>query len=134
MTEDQLTNFIREQVSAYKAVVSPDDQLATKKFFRAQEEYKGKIVAVRGKDVGASQGEFLRTLDKDWSTIKVRGVSPTSKVLKFGETFLVIGEVGTMVIRAGVEHPQINIYEICGIISDTAAKKVEVLCETLKKP
>jgi len=66
--------------------------------------------------------------------IGIRGINLGSAILKFGETFLVIGEVGTEAnpVNASVIRVYIAVHEICGIVSDEKTKRAEVSCETLK--
>jgi hypothetical protein len=140
MTPGEMEEFFVEQMSAYRPInVTNDEGISTKRLFREPEAYEGKVVIFF--PVRMSRSSFVSTpyavfIDPEADkTFNAYGVNQTSQVIKFGETFLLIGAWQKAPRPDDVERRMgMHVYKICGMVTDQKAKMGEVLCETLKTP
>jgi hypothetical protein len=142
MTLDELNAFAANQAKAYKVILNGTDSnqgLEYKKLLRAPKDYLGRIVLVRGviyDTKGGSPYDYLfMSPQPEQQRFHLLGLTPQSPVHKLhADDFLIIGTVapgtpGSLGTDAGI-----NIYLICGIISDAPSKRAEVRCDSVKKP
>jgi hypothetical protein len=155
MTEAELGKFIEEKAKAYGVVISsmnPNQGLEYKKFRRSPGDYLGQIVLMRGdlKDFRRSyQPEVWNSLPYQYAFVSSKpeqksfhllGLTPLSSVHKLrADDFLIIGTVapgftGSRYLVGWDTDAGINVYMICGIISDAPSKRAEVSCDSLEKP
>jgi len=116
--------------------------LEYKKFLRSPEDYLGQIVLMRGEMVGTG-GTPAETLFKyvfvsskpEQKSFHLLGLTPQSSVHKLrADDFLLIGAVtpGVPSMTGWGTKAGIDIYMICGILSDPPSKRAEVRCASGK--
>ena len=141
MTEDQLSILIEKKAKQYESVVSPDDQISTKKFYLSPIDYVNKTVTLRAK-CATGLGPRAKLIDfypPGSKPIPIANVHPTTQIFNsklIEEGCLLIGHVSTLPNRNNAPIPDIFIdaYMLCSIVSDTKNKKAELTCYTRVAP
>jgi hypothetical protein len=144
MTTHEILKFLSEQAKAYKAIDKTLEELTIQRLFKEPKTYKGKVVMLLcelKREFGfppphhnpVDNPNFQETQTKNVFT--AYDVKKTSEVIKFGQSFALIGawreaprsdkKASRHIMEA---HGSMDVYQICGVSWDNIQANDLIRC------